>query len=706
MSQAAQSNAASHPKRCPKCGDAYRSDALFCPVCGSALVLAHDAEDAQGNGTRDPYLGTEILGHIEIQKLAGIGAMGRVYRAHQRGVDRDVAVKILRREISGNEQLAARFTREAKVASRLSHPHVVQVYLAGQLPDGSMYIVMEFLDGLSLHSVLAASGGEPLPLERTLHIAVQLCDAVGEAHRLDVVHRDIKPENVMLVQRGGDANFVKVLDFGIARLRASDQSMSTAAGLIFGTARYISPEGAQGMSVTPASDVYSLATVFYQLLTGHTPFESEQPVQLLLQHIHEAPPPMHVFVGDAVPQPICDAIMKNLAKDPSKRDADGQAFGSALVEAAHACGIVPGIAPRDSWSARVTLPRRASIPPTQLSEGVEPPPTSTDAREIEAKPAAHIGARTTKWTPSSDLALRMTPTPGPFEPVGPARSSSPLEDTLDDDDLQKAPLHPGSAAMAPVQAIASSAARSPVAHRTEFQEPAVEDALRGRESTDALARHRYSASDTGSSRRSGPALALFGASVIAIAAVFTAIVYFRGLGSRTDTGTDTPSGATDVRRTDTPASSRPSNEAPLPLLSPMASPARLPVATATASAPSAKVRVTITRTPQAPAIGQSVQFAAALSGVDPKSVAGPHFLVQGPGVNTNLPAALEGGLFRASLTFFEPGSFTVIFRGSADARDISGSIGLAVGGILPPGPNVPPILPPPLPSPPASVKWL
>ena len=130
------------------------------------------------------------------------------------------------------------------MASRLAHPHVVHVLLTGQLPDGAMYIVMEYLDGLSLQSALAASGGT-LPLPRALHVALALCEAAGEAHAQGIVHRDFKPENVMLVKRRHHSDFVKVLDFGIARLNWGDQAMGSAAGLIFGTALSISPEGAR-----------------------------------------------------------------------------------------------------------------------------------------------------------------------------------------------------------------------------------------------------------------------------------------------------------------------------------------------------------------------------------------------------------------------------------------------------------------------------
>jgi len=300
-------HAASAPKLCTTCGTRYPADVLFCPTDGTPLQNAASAQAAaraSDSGTNDPYLGRELAGHIEVRQLAGVGAMGRVYRAFQKGIDRDVAVKILHRELSANVQLITRFHREAKVASRLLHPNVVQVHLAGQLPDGALYIVMEYLDGLSLQSALAASDGA-VPLPRALHIALQICDAVGEAHAQGITHRDLKPENVMLVHRGEDADFVKVLDFGIARLDWGEQSMATAAGLIFGTARYISPEGAQGEPVGPQGDVYSIATLVFQMLSGRTPFEGDQAVGLLVQQIHDAPPPLKSIARSAyVPDPI------------------------------------------------------------------------------------------------------------------------------------------------------------------------------------------------------------------------------------------------------------------------------------------------------------------------------------------------------------------------------------------------------------------
>jgi serine/threonine protein kinase len=338
-------------KSCPVCGERYEGDVLFCSKDGTPLASTRGASLPGVEG--DPYVGLDLAGQIRIKTLIGIGSMGRVYRAFQAGIERDVAVKILHRELSGNQELVGRFHREAKVASRLVHPNVVQVLMTGTVPlradprvGGEMYLAMEYLDGISLLSALAAAGNTgdtaALPLPRALHIVLQLCDAVGEAHAQGIVHRDLKPENVMLIRRGEDPDFVKVLDFGIARIDWANQSMATQAGLIFGTAKYISPEGASGEGVGPQADVYSIATVLYQCLAGRAPFEDESPVALLVQHTHSPPPELRSIPrAKYVPAPIAEVIMQNLAKKPSARAQDARAFGRDLVAAMRASGLDP-----------------------------------------------------------------------------------------------------------------------------------------------------------------------------------------------------------------------------------------------------------------------------------------------------------------------------------------------------------------------------
>ncbi|MFO0738973.1 MAG: serine/threonine-protein kinase [Labilithrix sp.] len=324
-------------KVCPRCSGRYELDAAFCPKDGTKL----DDPKVEGDDgpASDRYLGTVIAGDIALQSVAGMGAMGRVYRARQRGIDRDVAVKILHRELSANTNLVSRFNREAKIASKLQHPHVVEVYLAGQLEDGALYTVMEFLDGASLAAAIR-SEDRPITLERALAITLQVCDAVGEAHSRGIVHRDLKPENIMLVHRAEVAEWVKVLDFGIAKLTLGEQSMETAAGLIFGTARYISPEGAQGRPVGPPGDVYAIATMLFEMLAGRTPFEAE-PLGLLIKHIHEAAPDLRSINkhGAAVPEAIARVVNANLCKNPEDRAQNGRQFAAQLVAAAREANI-------------------------------------------------------------------------------------------------------------------------------------------------------------------------------------------------------------------------------------------------------------------------------------------------------------------------------------------------------------------------------
>jgi serine/threonine-protein kinase len=330
------------PRRvCSKCGESYDPDVIFCPKDGTPLG-GRKTEVAD-----DPYLGLSVAGQFRIEQIIGIGAMGRVYRAHQSGIERDVAIKILHRELLRNPTVITRFHREAKVASRLAHPNVVQVLMTGQLErssgdvGGEAYLVMEYLDGISLRSAMAAKGGA-MPLPRALHVVLQVCDAVGEAHARGIVHRDLKPENVMLVRRGDDDDFVKVLDFGVARIDFADSSIATQAGVIFGTARYISPEGAQGAPVGPAGDVYSIATMLFQCLSGETPFDGESPVAILVKHTSQTPPDVRSLPRSSyVPESLARVIADNLAKDPAERCRDAREFGRAVARAARDCGLSP-----------------------------------------------------------------------------------------------------------------------------------------------------------------------------------------------------------------------------------------------------------------------------------------------------------------------------------------------------------------------------
>ena len=318
-------------KVCPKCARRYDTAAAFCQKDGARLNLTEEQPDL--------YIGQTLLDQLKIEEKIGAGGMGSVYRARQTTLHRDVAIKILHSELADNRDAVRRFKREARVCTALDHPNVVRVLLFGQLPDGSLYIVMEFLRGRPLHEVLAREGA--LPVHRALHIATQICDGVGEAHAQGVVHRDIKPENIVLITKARDADFVKVLDFGIARvLWGDDQTQATQSGLVFGTARYISPEGAAGEPTDARSDVYSLGILTYQLLAGETPFDAPSPVGMLMKHIHSSPP--HLLTQERakhVPEAVADVVMRALSKNPEGRYDDGHAFGDALRSAAERAGF-------------------------------------------------------------------------------------------------------------------------------------------------------------------------------------------------------------------------------------------------------------------------------------------------------------------------------------------------------------------------------
>ena len=339
-------------KICTRCGAHYDASAAFCTRDGTPLGTESEEPDL--------YVGQTLLGQFRIEEKVGAGGMGTVYRARQIGVDRHVAIKILHPELVQNADAVRRFQREARVSAALDHPNVVRVILFGQLPDGALYLIMEYLEGRSLSDLIRIEGA--LPPARALHITTQICDAIGEAHQQGVVHRDVKPENVHLVTRGRDLDFVKVLDFGIARFLWGEQTMVTQSGLIFGTARYISPEGAAGETTDARSDVYSIGVLCYQLLCGETPFDSPSPVALLMKHIHEPAQDVRGRArGGQVPAAVADVIARALAKNPDARFDDAIIFAEALRAAASSAGLPLGGARRATAASLVPPdPQRAA----------------------------------------------------------------------------------------------------------------------------------------------------------------------------------------------------------------------------------------------------------------------------------------------------------------------------------------------------------
>ncbi len=288
-------------------------------------------------------IGRTLPGGYIILDLVGIGGMGRVYRAEQTALSRTVAVKVIHPHLVGEENTAARFITEARAASRLNHPNSVGVIDFGKTDDGQLYLVMEFLRGKDLARVQYEAGS--LTFRRTVSILRQVLAALAEAHHLEIIHRDLKPENIILepVRSGGD--FVKVVDFGLAKMRAETAAPGiTSPGIVCGTPEYMSPEQGRGDTLDPRSDIYAVGVVMYQLLSGRLPFEAESPTQVVLMHIGEPPKdPREVAPEREIPASLVMVCLKALQKEPEQRFSNADEFSEALD---NAMAEIDRVAPR------------------------------------------------------------------------------------------------------------------------------------------------------------------------------------------------------------------------------------------------------------------------------------------------------------------------------------------------------------------------
>ncbi len=302
-------------------------------------------------------MGQIVAERYEIESLLGSGGMGAVYRARHVHMRKTVALKVLHREMTHLSEVVARFEREAIAAAHIQHPHVAAATDFGRLETGSFYLVLEYVDGRSLRDVLAAEG--KFSAERALRIARQVAEALEAAHAAGVVHRDLKPDNVMLVERGQDADFVKVLDFGIAKLSREETSSApalTQLGSVFGTPEYMSPEQAMGSTVDHRSDLYSLGIILYEMVSGATPFATEDSIALLTRHMTQPPPPL----GVEVPEALARSIMTLLGKRPDDRQASASALAAELAT------IEAGLAPPSS-PASLSQPTPLSAAATSIA---------------------------------------------------------------------------------------------------------------------------------------------------------------------------------------------------------------------------------------------------------------------------------------------------------------------------------------------------
>ncbi len=289
-------------------------------------LLALSRQNLSATGGRDGKVNLgasegEVLGNYQLQKLLGAGAMGQVFQARHVRLDRAMAIKLLRPEHASNRGFIDRFFQEARAANQINHEHIVQIFdfVEEQSADGPrVYCVMELLHGKSLEQLIRQ---ESVGVQRTVRMARQICSALAASHKVGVVHRDIKPDNIFITERGGVREYVKVLDFGVAKLRPANGAKDSADGEIVGTPAYMAPEQAAGGTTDSRTDIYALGTVLYRMLAGKLPFRAPSLARHIAKLISEPPPPMGDVTpgGEAVPPELKRLVMRCLEKDPARR---------------------------------------------------------------------------------------------------------------------------------------------------------------------------------------------------------------------------------------------------------------------------------------------------------------------------------------------------------------------------------------------------
>jgi hypothetical protein len=333
-------------RRVCSCGAACDDGSNTCAACGSRLGGDLDTDEQFAPGT--------ILGSYRLVRQIGSGGMGRVFVAEHTRLGRQVALKLLRSEYSGNREAVKRFFSEARAVNRINHENIIEISDFIESPQGAYYI-MELLKGLDLRTLEDRAHG-PLPLARTLRIAIQVCAGLGAAHQAGIIHRDLKPDNIYLIERGGRADFVKLLDFGVAKLMDATlddaSTVKSTAGVVVGTPDYMSPEQAIGETVDARSDVYALGIILFEMIADQRPFEAQSAREVMVKHLVTPPPrPTKLrSIPDSVPPALEQLILGCLKKDPKERPQTVKEvqerlekilYNLPLVEGGAATGPVP-----------------------------------------------------------------------------------------------------------------------------------------------------------------------------------------------------------------------------------------------------------------------------------------------------------------------------------------------------------------------------
>jgi serine/threonine-protein kinase len=401
-------------KSCPRCRRVFDQAGQFCPDDGAPLSASN---------APDPVISAALAADYRILDWLGAGGMGQVFLAEQIRVgNRKVALKVLHRRFSEDEEFIGRFQNEAASTGRINHPNVITIYESKQAPDGTLYIAMELVEGESLTEILRKRGR--LPLGEVIEIVLQCCKALQAAHRLGIIHRDIKPDNIMLTRDIDAAPLVKILDFGIAKLK--DSTGHTVTGSVLGTPAYMSYEQASGLSsemLDGRSDLYSLGIVTYAMITGHPPFRADTPVGYITKHLSEQPVPLRSLRPE-VPAGVEAAVMRVLEKDREKRFQTAAEFGAALRDGSRA-GTPDEAAVLETVPTPVPpwRPRASAAQTTQVglanSRAVADPAASTPSQEAATLPPGIL------VTPPTAPPAVSSPAVSPPPPARPAAPGFP-----------------------------------------------------------------------------------------------------------------------------------------------------------------------------------------------------------------------------------------------------------------------------------------